>query len=316
MSRPEVSVILANRNDLQMLLVTVISAVEDLKGIRGEIVLVDNSEVKYWEMIDALLAGQVKDGLVRIIHKEEPSGAAAMELAAREAKGRYLFYTDSHTWIGSGTIPALLDFYRRHEGEPIAFCHAPIQWAHHSKGVRKVSMRLHENAMGTWGRMPEHECKIVFKGMPHMIPTDVYHAIGGYGCLAEHHVGWGGLIPYLGWKPWLLGYENWGIPQGVAYHFGEYPPCCREEIKYRIYRGHGRYGAGRSHAVAAYVIGGEKFLTEQFEPANMGRWFKGGLTEAIQHARHIGEAEREWMLEHQVRDIYDLLADPPWGKDF
>lgn len=316
MNNPKVSVILANRNDLQMLLVTVLSAVEDLKGIDGEIVLIDNSDKDYWPKVDALMAGQVKDGIARVIHREEPSSAAAMEAAAQEASGEYLFYTDSHTLIGGGTIPALLDFYARHEGEPIAFVHAPIQWAHHSSGNRKISFRLHDNALGTWGKMIDEECRVTWKGMPHMVPKEVYHAIGGYGCLAEHRVGWGGLIPYLGIKPWLLGYENWGIPQGVSYHFGEYPEVCRDVIKYRVYRAHGKYAAGWSHAVAAYVFGGEKFLRDQFGPCNMKRWFKGGLNEALAHAKRIGEKERLWMEKNQKRTIWDLLENPPWGKDY
>lgn len=314
----EVSVILANKNDLQMLLVTVLSAVEDMKGINGEVVLVDNSDIGYWPMVDSLMSGQVKVGAVRVIHKKDASSAAAMELAANEAKGKYLFYTDSHSMIGSGTIPAMLDFYRRHEGEPIAFCHADIQWAHNSPLNRKTSMRFHRNALGSWGKHLTTEQKITFKGMPHMIPAEVYKAIGGYGCLAEHEVGWGGLIPYLGWKPWLLGFENWGIPDGVSYHFGEYPKICREHIKYRLYTHAGRHPSGWSHAVTAYVMGGEEFLREQFSISQLERWFPGpeGLNQAIAHGKKIGGKEREWMLKNQKHTIKELLANPPWGKDF
>lgn len=311
----KVSIILANRNDLQMLLVTVLSAVEALEGLNGEVVLVDNSDPDRWEMVDSLMAGQVKDGTVKVYHKHEPSGAAAMEMAAEKATGKYLFYTDSHTLIGKGTIEHMLDFYSRHKGEPIGFLHAPIQWAHHSKANRKVSMRLHKNALGSWGAMPDHECKVVFKGMPHMIEKSVYQAIGGYGCLAKNHVGWGGLIPYLGWKPWLLGYENWGIPKGVAYHFGEYPPNCRELIKYRVYSAHGRFSSGWSHAVAAYVMGGEEFLKDQFEKAQISKWFNGDFGKALAHAKNIGEEERQWMLKNQKHTIFELLENPPWKEN-
>jgi len=311
-----VSVILANRNDLQMLLVTVLSAVEDLKGIDGEIVLVDNSDAKLKPAVESLVAGQVKAGILRLIHQERPSSAAAMELAARSAQGEYLFYTDSHTMIGSGTIQACLDFFERHAGEPIGFVHAPIQWAHQSPAQRKVAMSVRLNQLGHGWLSIDRERRITWKGMPHMIRKDVYEAIGGYGCLAEHYVGWGGLIPFLGIKPWLLGYENWGIPDGVTYHFGEYPEPAREHIKYRVYVAHGSYSAGWSHAVAAYVMGGEVFLAEQFEPANMKRWFRGGLPQALEHARKIGEKDRQWIIENQKISMQELLADPPWGKDF
>jgi glycosyltransferase involved in cell wall biosynthesis len=309
-----VSVIIANRNDLQMLLVTVLSAVEDLKG-RGEVVVVDNSDEKYKECVKSLLSGQIKDKTVRLFHQEKPSSAAAMERAAKEAEGKYLFYTDSHTLVGQGTITALLRFFNRHQGEPIGFVHAPIQWAHNSKSARKVSFRLHRNVLGSWGKMIKKECKITWKGMPHMIEKETYHAIGGYGCLAENYVGWGGLIPYLGIKPWLLGYENWGIPYGVSYHFGEYPQVCREYTKYRLYGKHGDYPAGVSHAVACYVYGGEEFLKQNFIKAKMDRYFTD-IGTAIAMAKKIGGEERNWIKENQKISIYELLENPPWGKDF
>ena len=309
-----VSVILANRNDLQMLLVTVLSAVEDLRG-RGEVIVVDNSDERYKECVEALLSGQIKDGMVKLFHQKKPSSAAAMELAAQKATGEFLFYTDSHTLVGRGTIDSCVRFFRRHEGEPIAFCHAPIQWAHNSKGARKVSFRLHRNPLGSWGKMITKECKVTWKGMPHMIKKETYHAIGGYGCLAKHHVGWGGLIPYLGMKPWLLGYENWGIPHGVSYHFGEYPKVCRGDVKYRLYGRHGSYPAGASHAISAYVFGGMEFLKEVYSQARMERYF-GNFASAAAVAQKVGGEEREWMLENQVCSVQELLADPPWGKDF
>jgi glycosyltransferase involved in cell wall biosynthesis len=315
MENPEVSVILATRNELQMLLVTVLSAVEALRGISGEIVVVDNSEEYLVKSVKAMLSGQIKDGMVKYFRQEKPSSAAAMEMAARQATGKYLFYVDSHCVIGYETIKASLDFYKRHTGEPIAFLHTPIQWAHNSSSAKKMSFRFHRNNMGSWGKMTDHELKVTFKGMPHMIPKEVYHAIGGYGCLAERFVGWGGLIPYLGWKPWLLGYENWAIPQGVAYHFGEYPKCARDYVKYRLYSDNGSYPPGQAHGVAAYVIGGEEFLRQEFEPGKMNRYF-ASIEHAISIAKEIGGKEREWMLTNQKHSVQELLENPPWGKDF
>lgn len=312
---PKVSVIIANKNDLQMLLVTVLSAVEELKYLDGEVVVVDNSDAEYIECVKSILSGQIKDGTTRLIRQDHCSGAAAMERAAQEAEGKYIFYTDSHTLIGQGTIKACLDFYDRHHGEPIGFVHAPIQWAHNSGKARKISFRLHRNCLGSWGKMIEKECKITWKGMPHMIEKEVYHKIGGYGCLAEHFVGWGGLIPYLGIKPFLFGYENWGIPDGVSYHFGEYPKPCRSYVKYRVYGRHGDYQAGTGHAVAAYVYGGEQFLRDNFAITKMERYF-ADVEQALNIAKEIGEKERQWILANQKISFEELLENPPWGKDF
>ena len=307
----KVSVIIANRNDLQMLLVSVLSAVEALDGIDGEVVVVNNSTPAFNECVSSLLAGQIKDGTTRLIEEDTISSAKAMERAAQEAKGEFLFYVDSHSFIGLKTITACLRFFRRHEGEPIAFCHAPIQWAHNSSSARKLSFRQHRNALGSWGWMGKTEQKIMFKGMPHMISKEVYNAIGGYGCLAKNLASWGGLIPYLGWKPWLLGYENWGIPHGVAYHFGEYPQPCREHIKYRLYGNSGKLPVGGGHAIAAYVCGGEEFLRQQFAPAKMDRYF-ATVDMAVDLAKRVGSEERQWMKENQKHTIFELLENPPW----
>jgi len=313
----KIAVIIANRNDLQMLLVTVLSAVEELTGLNGEIVVVDNSNSDQVECIKSLLAGQIKQGNVRLFFNTYISSAAAMERAALEADAEFLFYVDSHCIIGKDTIKYCLAFFDRHKGEPIAFCYAPIQWAHNSPVARKVSFRFHRNHMGSWGKMISKEQKVIFKGMPHMIRKDVYHAIGGYGCLASEKFGWGGLIPYLGWKPWLLGYENWGIPDGVAYHFGEYPAVCREKVKYRLYGRHGRFQAGASHAVAAYVFGGEKFLNQEFEPAKMDRYFESKEA-ALRFVKGIPavEKDKEWIQANQKHSIWELIENPPWGQNF
>ncbi len=306
----KLSVILAARNELERLLMTVLSAVEETRGLDAEIVLVDNSDPEYHTAVNALLQGQVKNRAVRIIRQEKPGMVVAMETAAREATGEYLFYTDAHTLIGRGAIHALLDFFERHTGEPIGFCHAPIQWAHLSDRTRRTHMSLHRTLLGEWGGCVRKERRITWKGMPHMIRKDTYHAIGGYGCLAEHGAGWGGMR-YIGIKPWLLGYENWAIPDGVVYHFGEYPLACRGLLKYRTYTHSGDIPAGWPMAVTAYVFGGEDLLRAEYDLSNMGRFFTG-VEQALSEARMIGGDEREWLLTHQKRSWRDLIDDPPW----
>ena len=111
-----VSIVLASRNETAMLCVTVLSAVETIKesGVSGEIVVVENSDPDVHLAAMDCLAGQIKEGIVRVVRLENPSIAKAIHLAHEEAVGEYLFYTDAHTLIGAGTSRALLDFHRRH----------------------------------------------------------------------------------------------------------------------------------------------------------------------------------------------------------
>ena len=132
------------------------------------------------------------------------------------------------------------------------------------------------------------------------------------GCCAEHKLGWG-VLRYLGMKPWLLGRENWIVPSGVVYHFGEWPEAARELVKYRTYSKSGESRAGVAYAVAAYVMGGEEFLRQEWEPAKMSR-FMPSLEWAIAEAKRIGEQDRQWILANQIISLQDLLANPPWAK--
>ena len=101
----------------------------------------------------------------------------------------------------------------------------------------------------------------------------------------------------------------------MSYHFGEYPKVCREYVKYRVYGRHGKYQAGASHAVSAYVFGGMEFLKANYQSAKMDRYFNG-FADAAAIAHKIGAVEREWIKKNQVITINELLDNPPWGKDF
>jgi len=316
-TKPALTVALASRNEIPMLMVTILSALEAMKaaGIDGEVLVVENSDDAYFRAAKDCMAGVLKDGRVRLIRQPEVSLALAIDQAHREAAGEFVFYTDAHTLIGHDTLLPLLEFHRKRYRSPerIAFVHAPIQWAHRSSSTRRTHFSLSRTKLGEWAPHTLETQRVPWKGMPYMIRKDVYEAIGGMGCCAEHRLGWG-VLRYLGIKPWLLGYENWAIPNGVVYHFGEWPVSAREFTKYRTYSKNGKGRAGVAYAVAAYVLGGEDFLRQEWEPAAMSR-FMPNLDWAIAEAKRIGGQEREWILANQTISLQDLLANPPWPDD-
>lgn len=162
-----------------MLCMTVLSAVEAIKesGVSGEIVVVENSDDDVHLAAIDCIAGQIKEGTVRVVRLENPSIAKAIHLAHEEAKGEFLFYTDAHTLIGHGTLSALLDFHKKHEGEPIGFVHAPIQWAHRSSATKRTHLNVKRTPLGEWsGAIPvEKESMVSWKGMPYMIQIGRAH---------------------------------------------------------------------------------------------------------------------------------------------
>lgn len=310
----KISVVLASRNETAMLCMTVLSAVEAIKesGVSGEIVVVENSDEDVHLAAVDCIAGQIKEGTVRVVRLENPSIAKAIHLAHEEAKGEFLFYTDAHTLIGHGTLSALLDFHKRHEGEPIGFVHAPIQWAHRSSATKRTHLNVKRTPLGEWaGAVPvEKESMISWKGMPYMIRKSVWTDIGGLGCCAERNLGWG-VLPYLGMKTWILGYENWAIPDGVVYHFGEWPERVRPHAKYRTYSNSGEK-PGLARAVALYVFGGEDGFRQCFENDRLERFFKSP-DEVMERVRSVAEEERKMVLQRQVRSFRSLYENPPWN---
>lgn len=313
----KLSVVLATRNELPMLSMTVLSAVEQIKaeGIDGEVFIVDNSDPEYWPAVQSILAGQIKDKMVRLVREEDPSIAASLDRAHREAKGEFLFYTDAHTLIGAGTFKASLDFFEANPEKPIGYLHTPIQWAHASSSARRAYFGLNRTLLGSWGDAGHIDvpCKVTWKGMPYMIRKSVYEAIGGLGCCATHRLGWG-VMCYMGIKPWLLGYENWAIPQGVAYHFGQWPEPARAFVKYRTYSKSGNRRVGVSLAVAPYVLGGEQLLVQEFGRMGLGKYFSGGLIQCLAEVREVAEEDRLWVEANRKWTYQEMIDAAPWGK--
>jgi len=300
-----------------MLCMTVLSALEALKesNIDGEILVVENSDEDVHLAAMACLAGQIKEGNVRVLREKHPSISLAIHRCHSEARGKYLFYTDAHTLIGHGTISALLDFMARHAKEKIGFVYAPIQWAHSSKATKRTHFNVSTCRLGQWGgsKPVEMEQRVPWKGMPYMIEKSVWDAISGLGCCAEHKIGWG-VLPYLGIKTWVMGYENWAIPDGVVYHFGEWPEIVRPHAKYRTYSNGGIHvGAGR--AVALYVFGGEHVVRDEYRKSkSFAAHFKSEDT-AVELAKKIGGEEKARFDALGYEKLDALLARKPWAED-
>ena len=316
MSKPTVSIVMASRNEIPMLAMSVLSAVEALKadGLDGEVVVVDNSDPEFHEAVKACLQGQTKYKKLRIIHQESPSIAMATDTAHREATGDLLFYMDAHCLIGAGTLGHMVNFFQRHENEPIGFLHAPIQWAHLSDTTRQTHFCVERTQLGEFSgsKAVTQERKVTWKGMPHMIRRSVFLDMNGLGCCAEHKLS-RGIMRYFGMKPWLYGYENWAIPDGVVYHFGEWPEKARKFTSYRTYSNSGCETAGTAMGVAAYVYGGENFFRQEWDVGGISKYLHD-YDKALANVKRIGGAEREWMLANQKVSLEELFANKPWDS--
>lgn len=321
----KVSVIIANRNDVGMLLVTLRSHIEELKAVDGEteIVLVDNSDQGVWRSVKGMIPhGYVRDEKIRIFRQEFPCLFTAREMAAENALGEYILCVDSHMLAGRDMIKDLVDFMDRQEGnEKIGFAHAPINWIHQHERQSRHDRDMSTSDLGNWGAAYKYEKMITWKGMPWICRRDWFiNNLNGYGALAEHKLAWGGGDGHIGIKPWLLGFENWAVPASPGIHIGPLPKVSQDKLprqykgdaKYRLYASSGEGPPCLGYMVSAYVLGGIWAMerNKHLVGARFGKYLD--IDKHWDAAIEMGQSEKDWLDGLKVISYEDLLANRPW----
>jgi len=320
----KLSIIISNRNDIVMLNVTLNNAIEMLQSIDydGEIVICDNSDPKFYELIHiACPVGWIKKKNVRIIRQEEPCFTSARMRAAEAAKGEYLLCVDSHVLFGYRTIKDAVDFMERHEdNESLGFGHLPIRWAHQGPAAIKHTLKISDKGLpnGGWDCTYLKERKMYWKFMPWICRRDWYlNTLRGYGAHADHMISWGGAEQLQQVKSLMLGYENWAIITDPVAHIGPYTPAVIKtgQYKYRTYARNGNKPHGFGVLLAYMVCSGPE---EGYKLAKLGE-------KAFTNRHHIkvddyweevirlGTAEYEWIKERQKYSYQQLIEQKPWN---
>lgn len=319
----KLSVIIANRNDLVMLNVTLNSVIEALKRVDAptEIVLADNSDKKMWDLMpNVIAAGWKRSKKLKVHHLPEPGFTAARHLAAEKATGEYIFCIDSHVLIGNKTFTDSLDFMERHKDqENLGFGHPPVRWAHQGPAATRWTLGYADNGTpwGNWADGIRQEQKIFWKFMPWICRREWYlNTLRGYGTHAWKSMSWGGAELLQQIKSWMLGYEQWGILTDPVIHIGPYTPDVIKtgQYKYRTYgkSGFGPHGLGV--LVAFYVLGG----TEGFRHAmRCNERIKGrhhfSVEDRWEQAMELGQEEHAWLSAHKKWGYLELLEKvKPW----
>lgn len=332
---PLVSIIISNRNDVAMLVVTIRSCIEELKPLGpgvGEIVVVDNSDAGVWEHLQgAAPIGYCRDKTLRMYRQDFPCLFSARETAAKRALGKYIICLDSHMIVGRNMIFDLVNFMESSNGtHRLGFAHAPINWAHQHESRSRHDRNMSKHELGPWGKAYKEERKITWKGMPWICNRewflDYAKGLGGYGALSKHHVSWGGGDMHIGIKPWLLGFENWAVPTSPGIHIGPFPkvdytdnpvaPKMASDIvardRYRVYARSGNYPHTFGFLVSCYVLGGVPMM-ERNKPFLMEKFGKYlPVDEYWNEAIEIGSEERKWLSERQQMTFEELVETKPW----
>jgi glycosyltransferase involved in cell wall biosynthesis len=318
----KLSIIIANRNDIVVLNLTINNAIEMLKSIDGdgEVVICDNSDAKIREILPiAYPPSYLKSGLLRVINQDQPSFTAARMAAAKAAKGEYLFCVDSHVLFGYNTLRDSIDFMERHKGEPIGFGHPPIRWAHQGIAAKRHSLKMNPNGtpQGGWGYAVRGENKIFWKFMPWICRRDWYlDVLDGYGSHAKHFISWGGAELLQQIKSWMLGYEQWAVDTDPIIHIGPYNPAVIKtgQYKYRTYSANGRKPHGFGVLLAYYVLGGDDagYKHAKLNEEGFNKRHKIKVDDYWGQARAFGKEEREWLIANKKYDYLELLEKKPW----
>lgn len=331
----KVSIIISNRNDVQMLCVTIRSCIEELRPLQGqgEIVVVDNSDAGEFNLLRGVLpVGYCRDKILQIHRQPFPCLFSARESAAKYAKGEYILCLDSHMIVPRDGIVDLVNFMDSHsDDQTMGFAHAPINWAHHHERNAKHDRDMSVNELGPWGTAYDHVRTITWKGMPWICRRkwflDRDKGLGGYGALSDHHISWGGGDLHIGVKPWLLGFKNWAVPTHPFIHIGPFPKVDgdlkdetvevsspKNKPRYRLYGTSGNFPHTFGFLVACYVLGGEEMMlrNEKIIKEKFGRYMN--LQEWWPKAIEIGTEERKWLLSRQKMTFLELLERKPWSN--
>lgn len=319
----KLSVIISNRNDVSMLVVTIRSCIEELIPLgegNWEIVVVDNSNLNSYRLLGgALPTGYCRDRVLKVFRQEFPCLFTARETAAEKASGEYIACIDSHMLVGRNCFIDLVSFMDRHkDDQTLGFAHSPINWAHQHERSARHDRDMSINELGGWNTAYDYERTITWKGMPWICRRDWFldreNGLNAYGALAEHRVSWGGGDMHIGIKPWLLGFENWAVPTRPCIHIGPFPrvESIAKYEKYRVYADSGQYPPAFGFLISCYVLGGEPMMqrndgiiSERFgQHIDTKKW----KSRAIE----LGENEKQWLDKRKIMSFEQLLESKPW----
>lgn len=243
---PKISVIIASLGESSHLWFTVSSFKEQALDLGDsiEIIIGDNSPNKPNICRDKLPG-------VKWVNVERPSTSLVRNIPAKEAKGEYFCFADTHLMLCNGLLKravAVLD------ADPnIGILHTRAVFWGGGDGYYSYKLTLEENFNGVNYNICQNP-----KMEPYMVPAsghglffirkELFEKMGGY---LDTQDGWGGEEIFLDLLVWMFDYHVMVDPLCKHWHLpGEFNrPYCRNGVKFIL-----------NQLQAAYVLGGELWL--------------------------------------------------------
>jgi GT2 family glycosyltransferase len=205
------SVVIAARNEGEMLRRTVASVLNDTAYAAVEVVVVDDGST------DGSCGGLDGDGRVRVVRGRELGAPGARNLGAAHARGEYLVFLDAHCRVSANWLDVMLAALEPPDvavvGPTFTKLDAPEP---RGCGMTWVSPRL-ETA---WIVPPEDERPSEVPLAPGGCQAYRARTFGLVGRFDEGMTRWGFEDVEICLRAWLLGYRVVGAPRAtVAHHF-------------------------------------------------------------------------------------------------
>lgn len=258
---------------------------------------------------------------VRMLVNDVPGNGPAANMAAKEAVGKYLCFTDSHVVFHPNIFTECIKVIDRYEDAGLV--HSPITWtgvphnADFSFDNRKRCFQylyrqfdktgewyLHKHFHGTYN----HHCVNPNEAYPvagcghgfFMVRGDTWKKTGGYHPAQR---GYGGREAFVTFKMWLMGYRNFTVPTTNHMHYNGR----------RLYNWNMDWWY-KNNMMQAYLIGGDKWLriiydnfraNPRVKPAVIERLMQEGVAES--------QEQRKFVVDNQKVEFDELFAI--WDRD-
>lgn len=277
----ECSVVIPFCNEVPQVLFTIQSLIEELDGFcKYEIIVIDNLSDNSMACVSGERKFPIRQrnffmnpntghtigtyffrkGIVKYFtYDEKQSHWQAKNVGIRESSGKFVMFLDAHCVMKRDSVRKMIQFLRNPPEERIGGVHAYINYMLDSHSLEyKVQKKTFgyqfcsaqiDPVTKRRRTKPYKVCVMSTCGM--MCPRSTLDELGGWN--REFGI-YGGGESYMNWKQSTCGYHHWIHPEAECWHWAEKRGYSWNHTDFV-----------RNSFIAAYCIGGEKFLTEQVE---------------------------------------------------
>lgn len=246
---------------------------------------------------------------LRIIYWPITGHFVARNLGAKEARGKYVFFSDAHMAYKPGFFTKCMQTVDEADG----LVHGGIAWMGayppfgndgnpYGVGVQ-YSIKLGEEIKGTWNSyLIDKDKWFYIPSLGHcsvMVNRKQFLDFGGY---LKTHRTYGGGEFFLDMKWWMLGSTVAVNPQAIGYHLASGRGYTYDHDDYI-----------ENVLGMSYVLG----MDDWRERAYLN-WMRRGRKETLDKIMARNEVEyageRAWMDKHRIKSFNDMLIRRPWDE--